>query len=83
MAESLVGSRLKGLIIGVIAVGLSLMSESPRIDAHNPVLSREERLRAKRNAFLGGAAAIGVGMLATQKHSRRRDLTLRLIDRAL
>jgi hypothetical protein len=83
VAESLAGSRVKGLIIGIVAVGLSPMSESLRIDTHNPALSRGERLRAKRNALLGGVAAIGVGMFATQKHGRRQDLTLRLIDRAL
>ena len=84
IAEALDGSRWRALMIGATAVALSAMSESPRIDTSNKDLSPYERRRAKRRAFLGGLAAVGVGFVVSSRHrSPRRQLALRIAEHAL
>lgn len=83
IAESLVGDRKRGLRIGARAVGLALLSESPRIDTSNPNLSPPQRMRAKIKAFVGGVAAVGVNVLASSHDERRQRAALKLADRTL
>lgn len=83
MTESLLGDRLKGLAIGVRAVGLAFMSESPRLDTSEPQLTTKQRLQAKAKAFAGGVAAIGVGILASPRRNYRQRAAWALADRAL
>lgn len=83
IAESVLRDPVRGARLGVRAVRLSFMSESPRLATSNPDLSSGGRRRAKVKAFAGGLAAISVAVLATPKEGRRRNIALKLADRSL
>ncbi len=74
MAESLLGNKLRGTILGAGAVGLAFMSESPRLSTSNPNASLKQRLAAKSKAFQGGVAALGVNVLLVVKPALSRRL---------
>lgn len=83
VAESLLGHRRRGLAIGARAVALAFMSESPKLDTSKPNLSFGRRLRSKAKTFIGGIAAVGVGVLAEPRISRLKDSAWALADRML
>lgn len=82
LAESVIGHRKSGRAMGAHAVRLAFMSESPRLDTSSS-FNKAQRLRAKTKAFAGGAAALGVGILMSEKSGRRQKLALKLADKTL
>lgn len=83
IAESLIGKRSRGLAIGAKAVGLACMSESPLLDTSNPDISVEQRLNAKKKAFVGGLASVAIGLLTLTGTMRARQRAVSLADRIL
>jgi hypothetical protein len=83
MAESLFGNHKTGLAVGIRAVKLAFWSESPRLDTANPNMTNKQRLRSKAKAFLGGVAAVGVGILSTRRTDRGMRLAATLADKTL
>lgn len=81
--NSVLGEKKRGRSLGVRAVKLSFMSESPSMDTSSPGLTRKERMQAKKKAFLGGIAALGVNLLITDRKSRRRDIALAAASKIL
>ncbi len=81
IVESLMDNRKRGFGIGLRAVGLAFMSESPRLDTSNPNLTPRQRTRAKSKAFVGGLAAVAVGVLASPHPNRRQRAAYELADR--
>jgi hypothetical protein len=73
IAEGALGDSKRGLAIGVQAVGLALLSESPHISTSNPALSFKERMRAKTKALAGGLAAVGINVLYGVPGVRQTD----------
>lgn len=82
LAESVIGHRKSGRSMGAHAVRLAFMSESPRLDT-SANLDKAQRLRAKAKAFAGGVAALGVGILMSEKAGRRQNLALKLAYKTL
>lgn len=84
IAEGALGDSKRGLAIGVKAVGLAFMSESPRIDTSNPDISRKARLRAKAKALAGGMSAVAVNILFGVPGVRQTDeLATKLANKTL
>ena len=83
MAESLYGSRTKGLVLGITAVGLAARSESRANPTSGPTLSAAERVKAKGKAFQRGVAALGISVLASPKPNLRRRTALKVAQKAL
>jgi len=83
IAESLMGNRRRGLSLGIRAVGLAIMSESPRLDTSNPNMDGKLRTKAKYKALLGGVAALGVNLLAAKESTTRRKLALMIADKTI
>lgn len=80
MAESLLGSKSRGSVLGAGAVALAFMSESPRLSTSTPDMSLMLRLKAKRNALLGGVAALGVSALSiARKPTLARKVAARVL----
>lgn len=80
MAESLFGERKSGAILGLRAVALAFMSESPLLDTTNPSLTFRERVSVRKHALLGGVAALAVNILAFSRKDKRQKLALKIAD---
>ncbi len=72
MTESLLGKRKKGLTLGVKAVALAFMSESPRLDKTDHELSLRQIVQAKIKALKGGIGAVGVSILSLTPGKRTK-----------
>lgn len=83
VGESLYGSRKKGFALGIQAVALATMSESPKLDTTNPNLTTRDILGIKKKGLLGGVAALGVGILASPRQNKRRKLALSIAEKVL
>lgn len=83
MAESLFGKRKSGGMLGLQAVALAFMSESPKLDTANPTLTLRERLSIKKRGILGGIAALGVAVLASSHNDTAEKFALRVADKTL
>ena len=83
MAESLFGKRKSGGMLGLQAVALAFMSESPKLDTANLTLTLHERLSIKKRGLLGGVAALGVAILASSHNDTAEKFALRVADKTL
>jgi tetratricopeptide (TPR) repeat protein len=80
IAESIVGDKKQGLKIGLGAVALAFLSESPHIDTSNPNKKTLGRLKAKTKALGGALLALSISSLV---YSKRSEVALKLANKAL
>lgn len=83
IGETLLGSRKRGISLGLKALALSPLSESKNLDTSDTTMTTGQRLRAKAHAFIGGAAALGVGLLYTSRPGKRQSKALDVASRVL
>jgi len=79
MAESHMGNKARGLALGLIAVGLAPLSESPLLSTGDPDMTTVDRLRAKSKALQGGIAALGVAALCVARPRLAKRVIMKVI----
>ncbi|HEY5267729.1 MAG TPA: hypothetical protein VII94_01180 [Candidatus Saccharimonadales bacterium] len=82
IAETLLGNKKAGLVLGAFAVKRAFMSESPKLDTSNPELETMDRIRAKNKALIGGLAAIAINVLSSPA-IKTKKLALKIAERTL
>ncbi len=83
IAETLYGSKIKGFKLGMLAVGLSCMSESPRLDPRDENMTIFNRFKSKTKAFMGGSAAVALSVLNIRRSDTLNQLSFKAADKIL
>lgn len=78
-AEGLYGSRSRGIKLGVLAVALGALAESPIfINNIDSSMNLRRRMKVRARAVAGGSAALVSSLLATRdRDTRRRRVALK------
>lgn len=81
VALGLYHSSRAGLRQSVVAAGLGMRSESPRLPTSLGNLTRRERMKTKAKDVVGAVGAAAVALLATSNPTRRRTAALKTAQR--